>query len=227
MSDMFILPRDGEWRVVTPEAQAVAQRRDLGDLIDVYALTGGISRKKVNHTYEFSRGIVRHEHGQSPEAFPLDDMVEVVAKVTDRTYNGRYDATYFTFTIVCADGRSTKISAYYKSRGDHGYRYYGLGETLRKHVAAKRLPIAREQLRQGREVSFGDFGLTADGLVWKGKKAVPWERVGPAVVKDGWLTVKLAGGWTRTCGRELGTVPNYAVFLTLFAELRDSAPRVG
>ncbi|MEV4441140.1 DUF6585 family protein [Streptomyces sp. NPDC049577] len=227
MPDMFILPAEGEWRIVTPEAQAAAQRRDMGELIDVYALTGGISRKKVNRTYEFSRGIVRQEHGQPPEVFHLDDMTEVTAKVTDRTYNGRYEATYFTFTIVCADGRSTTISAYYKSRGDHGHRYCGLGETIREHVAAEQLPIARERIRQGREVFFGDFGLAREGLLWKGKKPVPWERVGPAVVKEGWLTVKLAGGWTKTCIRELGVVPNYAVFRTLLAELRESAPRVG
>ncbi|MBC2874868.1 MULTISPECIES: DUF6585 family protein [Streptomyces] len=223
----ILLPREGDWRVFTPEAREVAERRDLGELLEVYALTNGLSRKKPNRVYEFARGVVRHNHGKPALAFHLDDMTEVTAKVTRRTYNGQYDAMYFTFTVTCAKGGSLKLDAYYKREGDHGHRYYGLGEALRKHVAARRLPADRERLRQGHEVTFGEFGLSPGGLIWKGKKPVPWERVGPARVKEGWVTVELAGGWTKKCARELGDVPDYEVFLALFAELRESLPRIG
>ncbi|MBZ4320133.1 DUF6585 family protein [Streptomyces huiliensis] len=223
----ILLPREGDWRVFTPEAREAAERRDLGELLEVYALTNGVSHKRPNRVYEFARGVVRHNHGKPALAFHLDDMTEVAARVTHRTYNGQHDAMYFTFTVACAKGASLKLDAYYKREGDHGHRYYGLGEALRKHVAARRLPADRERLRQGHEVFFGDFGLAPGGLIWKGKKPVPWERVGPARVKEGWVTVELAGGWTRKCTREMGDVPDYEVFLALFAELRDPLPRIG
>ncbi|MGI5339498.1 DUF6585 family protein [Streptomyces sp. CA-181903] len=223
----MMLPREGDWRVFTPEAREAAERRDLGELLEVYALTNGLSPKKANRVYEFARGVVRHNHGKPALAFHLDDMTEVTAKVTRRTYNGRYDATYFTYTIACVEGGPLRLDAYYKHEGNHGYRYYGMGEALRRHVAARRLPADRERLRQGYEVTFGDFGLSPGGLIWKGKKPVPWGLVGPARVKEGRVTVELAGGWTKKRTRELGNVPDYEVFLTLFAELRESLPRVG
>ncbi|MEU5127581.1 DUF6585 family protein [Streptomyces mobaraensis] len=223
----ILLPRDGEWRVLTPEARDAAERHELGQPVDVYALTSGLSRRKINRVYEFARGVVRQDHGGPAEVFRLADMTEVTARVADRTYNGRYDATYFTFTIACAHGGPLRISAYYKSRSDHGYRYFGLGEAIREHVATRRLPAARERLRQGHEVSFGDFGLSRDGLIWKGKRPVPWEYVGPARTKEGWLTVELSDGRPKKCERELAVIPDYGLFLTLLAELRESPPRVG
>lgn len=93
------------------------------------------------------------------------------------------------------------------------------GEEIENAVTAAQLPLAEAALAAGERVEFEYFWMTA-AQVGAGKKSVPWSEVDEIRVRDGKVSVRVAGGSRPLESLPSEMIPNFTVFRTLADRLR-------
>jgi hypothetical protein len=131
--------------------------------------------------------------------------------------NGGYTHTTYSYRLIGPDGDTLGLAGGFQNPAEWGQR-------IQQAVTEAQLPRAIGALRQGAPLTFGDITLTRDG-VFAGKKSVPWPQVQEIRVKDGTVSVRVAGKWlslTRTMVRD---IPNFFLFYEVAERLRLAAAR--
>ncbi|AUG75497.1 hypothetical protein CFP65_0535 [Kitasatospora sp. MMS16-BH015] len=92
------------------------------------------------------------------------------------------------------------------------------GPAIQRAVTEARLPEALDRVRAGEKVQFGPLWLTRSEIGAR-EKAVPWTEVEDVQVKDGVVSIRVAGRWSSLATATVSTIPNFFVFQELAARL--------
>ena len=103
--------------------------------------------------------------------------------------------------------------------------YVGLGTLIEEQLLAHQLPLVREAYQRGQTVAFGRLLLHQRGLS-DGVHVVTWEEYSHSLTEDGGSiqVFKKPGGLP---GFQVSGLPNMAVLLALFEEIRGAGKRIG
>ena len=92
--------------------------------------------------------------------------------------------------------------------------YEKLAARVQRERFARQWPAVRERFDAGETVGFGAFDLHLDG-VGRGRKVLPWGRVGSVRLKGGRVLVKRTGRWLSWAAVGLDKVPDPHLFFAL------------
>jgi len=103
--------------------------------------------------------------------------------------------------------------------------YMGLGELIEEHLVAYQLPLVRELYQRGQTVAFGKLLLHQRG-VSDGVNVVTWEEYDYAGLHDSG-DIQVYKKPARTLALQVTGLPNVAVLMRLFQEIRQSQRQPG
>lgn len=103
--------------------------------------------------------------------------------------------------------------------------YAGLGELIEEQLVAQQLPLVRELYQSGQTVAFGKLLLQQRG-VSDGVNVVTWDEFDQAALHDSG-DIQVYKKPARTLALQVTGLPNVAVLMRLFQEIRESQRRSG
>ena len=118
-----------------------------------------------------------------------------------------------SLTVISSDGAKVKISSNYKAVE------FAIGDVHRA-VNPRLLEEARRRAQRGETVTFGNLGVSAAGVTWKGKAPVSYADIESMDVEGSNLKVKQQGKWMALVSVPAQKVPNVFVALDLMKEFK-------
>lgn len=118
-----------------------------------------------------------------------------------------------TLTVIASDGTKVKVTSNYRASE------FAVGDVFRA-VNPRLLDDARRRVKQGDTVMFGNLGVSAVGVAWKGKAPVSYGDITSIDVEGTNLKVKQQGKWMAPVSVAAQKVPNVFVAVDLMKELK-------
>ncbi|WP_435172561.1 DUF6585 family protein [Actinacidiphila sp. bgisy145] len=196
-------------------------------VVVVIVLLGASRRRRVAqrmqgrelHFYE--HGLVNVGVGNEPPAAIRWDEASVLQDIVRHTRNGSTSHTTYLYTLSAPDGTHTKISGIVGGIGGME-RPQEWGQALQKQVTAAQLPRYTRALERGEALTFGDITVSWDGIT-SHRNAVGWAQLQEIRVKDGYVSLRVAGKWRSLSTTAVAAIPNCFVFLALAERMRAAA----
>ncbi|MBO2445605.1 hypothetical protein J4573_00730 [Actinomadura barringtoniae] len=176
-----------------------------------------VGRRRANselHLYD--QGLVVVLNGDLVRAFRWD-TVTVLQEIVRHHRNGVHMYTTYAYTMSDANGPDMILKGGFPRPDEWG-------PAIQDAVTRAQLPNAITALREGRTLSFGDIQLAHDAVTARGK-SVPWSQIDETRVKDGQVSLKVAGKWRSLTTTPVSRIPNFLIFYAVAEELRTSAHR--
>lgn len=165
--------------------------------------------------YLYENGFILVNRPDDPQAFRWDGIQTVFQKIiSNRTYGVETGRTY-TYTITAQDGRTVKVTQFWKDIAD-------LGQRINVGVSSALLPAAQAAIEHGQGVQFGDMTLTAEGITGR-RGSARWSDVSKVTIANGYVRVAVAGKFLALSNTAAAKIPNLPLFLTLAGRLRQQS----
>lgn len=171
----------------------------------------GKARAKRIDLYEHGL-VLLEQHG--PVAVFRFDSVAVRHRAVNTYVYGMKTSTRYLLSLVGPDGRTVKINQRYEGV-DH------LGRQIQDSVVRHQFGPALATVEAGYPAAFGPFTVTREGLVADGKGLVTWPLLDRITLSQGIVRIHVHGKRMQLVARQVGVVPNLALFLTLVSQLRS------
>jgi len=140
------------------------------------------------------------------------DTTSVLQNIVRHTEYG--STTHKTYAYTCTDITGAEVIV--RSGFERPDEW---GPAIQRAVTDAQLPRAAAALDAGQRLDFGDVWMTAE-LVGSGGKSVPWSRIEETRVRDGLVSLRVAGQWRALTTTPVRYVPNFFVFRALAEDLR-------
>lgn len=173
-------------------------------------------RRATSELHLYDQGLVVVLNGDLVRAFRWD-TVTVLQEIVRHHRNGVHMYTTYTYTLSDANGPDMILKGGFPRPDEWG-------PAIQDAVTRAQLPNAITALRQGRTLSFGDIQLALDTVTARGK-SVPWSQIDETRVKDGQVSLKVAGKWRSLTTTPVSRIPNFLIFYAVAEELRATAHR--
>ena len=160
----------------------------------------------------FERGLISVYQGQL-RVFRYDSTT-VLQNIVRHLRNGVHTHTTYAYTLTAASGESFVLKGGYVKPAEWG-------PAIQQAVTQVQLPRAAAALDAGQRLTFGDIWITRDG-VGSGSKSARWPEIEEVRVRDGFVTIKVAGKWLGLSRTAVSAIPNFFVFQILAEQLRQS-----
>ncbi len=169
----------------------------------------------------YSHGLVNVGVGNGAPAAIRWDEASVLQDIVRHTRNGVASHTTYLYTLTAPDGTHTKVSGITGGIGGMG-RPEEWGKAIQEHVTTAQLPRCTVALHHGETLAFGDITVSRDGIAAKGD-SVAWSQLQEIRVKDGCVSLRVAGRWRALTTTAVARIPNFFVFLALAERMRAAA----
>jgi hypothetical protein len=161
----------------------------------------------------YEHGLINIGVGQAGPAVIRWDEASVLQDVTRHLRNGSHTHTTYLYKLSSPDGTQTAVSGIIGGVGGME-RPEEWGNAIQSAVTSAQLPRAAAALGRGETVAFGDITVGRDGISAQGKY-VGWDQLQEIRVKDGYVSLKVAGRWRSLSTTAVSSIPNYFVFHAL------------
>lgn len=162
--------------------------------------------------YLFAGGMIVIGKRARISAFRWEQM-SVLQNITRHYRNGVYTGTTYRYTLN--DGRGDPIVI-----GGAFANPEQWGPMIQESVTRAQLPAAVDAILRGETLRFGDIDINGGGLA-VGRKSVSWNQIEKIEIKQGFVSVRVAGKWLSLTTRAVSQIPNFFVFLTLTERLQQ------
>ncbi|MEU0503994.1 DUF6585 family protein [Nocardia sp. NPDC005998] len=181
--------------------------RLLWDLVRLRYFEG---RNRGSRLELFQRGFVVAFRGEV-RAFRYD-TTSVLQNIV--RHNGYGTTIRITYAYTCTDVTGAKVVV--RSGFERPEEW---GPAIQQAVTDAQLPSTAAAIDAGQRLDFGDVWMTS-GLVGSGGKSVAWSEIEEIRVRDGLVSLRVAGQWRALTTTPVRYVPNFFVFLALAQDLR-------
>jgi hypothetical protein len=89
-----------------------------------------------------------------------------------------------------------------------------LGQNIQSRFTKYLLPIVARDLKEGKEVAFGQVTISSQGIR-AGKNAIRWAEIHEVSLREGWLNIKKEGRWFRWAALPVAQIPNFFTLLAI------------
>lgn len=166
--------------------------------------------------YLFDGGMIVIGKHARISAFRWEQM-SVMQNITRHYRNGVYTGTTYRYTLN--DGRGEPIVI-----GNAFAFPEQWGPMIQEAVTRAQLPTAVDAILRGETLRFGDIDINGGGLA-VGRKSVTWSQIEKIEIKQGYVSVSVAGKWLSLTTKAVSQIPNVFVFLTLSERLQELGRR--
>jgi hypothetical protein len=171
-------------------------------------------RRASSELHLYDQGLVVVLNGDLVRAFRWD-TVTVFQEIVRHHRNGVHIYTTYAYTLSDGNGPDMILKGGFPRPDEWG-------PAIQEAVTRAQLPGAITALREGRTLTFGDIQIARDAVTAKGK-SVPWSQIDEIRVKDGHVSLKVAGKWRSLTTTPVSRIPNFLVFYAVAEELRATA----
>lgn len=179
-------------------------------------------RMQGRELHFYAHGLVNVGVGSEAPAVIRWDEASVLQDIVRHTRNGVASHTTYLYTLTAPDGTRTRISGIIGGIGGME-RPEEWGKAIQERVTAAQLPRCAAALERGETLAFGDISVSRDGIAAKGGDAVAWSQLQEIRVKDGFLSLRVAGRWRALTTTAVARIPNFFVFIALAEHLRSAS----
>ncbi|HZN71189.1 MAG TPA: DUF6585 family protein [Micromonosporaceae bacterium] len=173
--------------------------------------TPNLSKKQAAKNINLFQGGLVVADGSGPVSVYRWDAMTVLQEITRRYVNGVYVGTTYKYTLLGADGGTTKLTEFYSKPEEWG-------PLIQREVTVAQLPRVMETIGRGGTCRFGDLAINRDGLSI-GERALGWPEIQEIDVASGYLRIKKTGKFLRST-QPVSKIPNFFVFLSAVHEVR-------
>jgi hypothetical protein len=168
------------------------------------------AKARQRQIYVFEHGYVRVTR-QGPLAFRWDAVRTAYQEIVTTYYNGISTGTQYRYRITFADGRIEKLTTYVTDMAK-------FGPLVQSEIARVQVPQARQMLRAGHSLAFGDIVLSGAGLTAGSKGLVAWPELRGVQIFRGQVRVLRHGKRMPVFSTAAKKVPNLYTLLTVANE---------
>ncbi|MBL1119780.1 hypothetical protein JK364_46870 [Streptomyces sp. 110] len=187
-------------------------------LLGISRRRGVQERMQGRELHFYENGLVNVGVGNKGPAAIRWDEASVLQDIVRHTRNGALTHTTYLYTLTAPDGTHTKISGIIGGIGGME-RPEEWGRAIQQLVTTAQVPRSTVALDRGETLSFGDIRVSRDGIAAKGN-SVAWSQLQEIRVKDGYVSLRVAGKWRALTTTAVASIPNYFVFLALAERMR-------
>jgi hypothetical protein len=173
------------------------------------------SKRAAKRLHLFERGLILAD-ASGPVAFYRWDSISVLQAITQRYVNGVYVGTTYVYTLLTRDGTKVKVTNFYEKPQEWG-------PAIQASITGAQLPNVLAALDSGADVPFGPLVINRGGIA-TGSKSLRWDEIKEIDIRQGYLRIKKASGWSRWSTKPVSQVPNFFVFFAAANHLRQANP---
>jgi hypothetical protein len=180
--------------------------------------TPNLSRSQAaRRLYLYEQGFVLADRPDDPQAFRWDGIDTVFQKIVIRRTYGVETNRIYLYTITRRDGRVAKLTQFWSDIAE-------LGPGINESVSAALAPRMLAAVERGQSVQFGDMTVNAVGIAGR-RRSVTWSEVTNVRIRNGYVSVDVAGKFFALSTVAAAKLPNLPLFLALAGHLRRGTAR--